>query len=458
MSSTSRCPTCRTPEPVGRADVATYAACVSATRREYRAVRGLWVAALTLLLIGCSFPAAAPSPARSSARVVTPESLQLGQARATVDALLNAALTGERMSFERLISDRDPAFPDRARVLYANLSTLPLTRLQARVERRQFRLTEARAQLLGSGAWAQRAVVSWRLAGDDADVEHQVWLTFLSDGGQVRLAGTVDEPPDAIHEQKPSWWLGPVAARERKGITVVGGSDPALDRWAKLAATALDNVHHHLPDGQRLSWNGHVVVEAPSTHRDFDLVLGEPTGSYGSIAAVTRRVGTGGGATRIVINPKAAQLPSSALQAVLEHEMVHVATHSPDSPAPIWAEEGLAEWVSMQAHPGQLAEATDDVLSRVRAHGAPRSFPSDQRFHIGEQNLQLAYAEAWLACRYIADRYSEIQLGRLYAELDRGRSLDEASRFALKISEAELITRWRAYLVRLARASVIAPR
>ena len=29
------------------------------------------------------------------------------------------------------------------------------------------------------------------------------------------------------------------------------GSGQALDRWAKLAATALDNVQHHLPDGLR---------------------------------------------------------------------------------------------------------------------------------------------------------------------------------------------------------------
>lgn len=382
---------------------------------------------------------------------MTSESSQLGQARATVDALLNATRTGDRVGFERLISDRDPTFPDRARVLYANLSTLPLTRLQARVEPTQFMLAGARAQLLGSGAWAQRAVVSWRLASDDTDVEHRVWLTFLSDGRQVRLAGTVDEPPDAIPEQKPSWWLGPVTAQERGGVTVVVGSGQALDRWAKLAATALDNVEDHLPEGLRLSWSGQVVLEVPATHRDFESVLGEPTGSYGSIAAVTRRVGTADGATRIVINPEAAQLPSRALQAVLEHEMVHVATRSPDSPAPIWAEEGLAEWVSTQAHPGQLAEATDAVLTRVRAHGAPGSFPSDRQFQVGEHDLQLAYAEAWLACRYVADRYSEIQLGRLYAELDRGRSLDEASRSALKISEAELISRWRADLVRNAR-------
>jgi hypothetical protein len=289
-------------------------------------------------------------------------------------------------------------------------------------------------------------------------VEHQIWLTFLSDGGQLRLAGTVDEPPSRIAEQKPSWSLGPLTASEREGVTVIAGSGQPLERWANLAAAALDNVRDNLPDGLRLSWSGHIVMEVPATPRDFESILGERPGSYDSIAAATRRTGTADGATRIVVNPKAAQLSSSALQAVLEHEMVHVATSSPDSPAPVWAEEGLAEWVSTKAHAGQPSEATDDVLTRVRAQGAPRSFPSDQEFQIAERDLRMAYAEAWLVCRYIADRYSEIQLGRFYAKLDDGHSLDEASQSALNISEAELIIRWRAYLVRLARVSVVAPR
>jgi hypothetical protein len=386
------------------------------------------------------------------------DSSRLSQVRTTVDALFQAARSRDRTGFERLISDRDPAFPDRARLLYGNLSTLPLTRLQIRVEPAQFGLAEQRTQLLGSSAWAQRAVVSWRLAGENADVEHQIWLTFLSDGGQVRLAGTVDEPPSRIVEQKPSWSLGPLTASEREGVTVIAGSGQPLKRWANLAAAALDNVRDNLPDGLRLPWSGHIVMEVPATPRDFESILGERPGSYDSIAAATRRMGTADGATRIVVNPKAAQLSSSALQVVLEHEMVHVATSSPDSPAPVWAEEGLAEWVSTRAHTGQPSEATDDVLTRVRAQGAPRSFPSDQEFQIGERDLRMAYAEAWLVCRYIADRYSEIQLGRFYAELDDGHSLDEASQSALNISEAELIIRWRAYLVRLARASVVAPR
>ena len=135
--STSRCPTCRTPEPVGPAEVRRIR-CACVTRLgQCRALR-LPVAALTLLLVGCSAPAVAPSPAPPATRVMASESSRLGQVRATVDALVQAARTRDRTGFERLISDRDPTFPDRARLLYDNLSTLPLTRLQIRVEPAQF--------------------------------------------------------------------------------------------------------------------------------------------------------------------------------------------------------------------------------------------------------------------------------------------------------------------------------
>ena len=117
----------------------------------------------------------------------------------------------------------------------------------------------------------------------------------------------------------------------------------------------------------------------------------------------------------------------------------------------MWAEEGLAEWVSMRAHPGQRSSGTDELLIRVRSDGAPRAFPADRQFEAGGRNLQLVYAEAWLACRFIADRYSENQLGRFYAELASGRSVDQASRSTLELSQRDLTAEWRAYLDRLAR-------
>ena len=410
-----------------------------------------------LMLLGCSAAAVAPAPTPPATRSAAPQSSRLGLVRATVDALLKAASTGDRARFDRLISDQDPAFPDHAQLLYDNLSTLPLTRLQMRMEPTEFVLSDARRQLLGPSTWVQRGVVTWRLAGDGAEVEHVVWLTFLEAAGEVKVAGTVDEPTGTVDEptgsvgeQKPSWWLGPLVARELDGVTLLAGTGQSLDRWVKLAGAALVNVRQGLPDGLGLSWNRRVVIEVPATQGDFASVLGKPRGSYASIAAVTHRA-AGGEAIRIVVNPKTAQLTPSAVQSVLEHEMVHIATRSPDSSAPTWAEEGLAEWVSIQAHPGQRSEAADEVLARVRDDGAPSSFPSDRQFQVGARDLQRAYAEAWLACRFIADQYSQARLGRFYAELARGSSVDEASRSTLQLSEAELTAGWRAYLVRLAQ-------
>jgi hypothetical protein len=423
---------------------------VSASLRRFAAVRRLALVALALILVACSAPQA-PAPSSIETRSAAPDSSRLNLVRATVEALAKATRTGDRPSFDRLISNRDPSFPDRARLLYEILSSLPLTTLRIRIEPTQIGLSEARRKLLGPSAWVQRTIVTWRLGGDADEVEHRVWLTFLEAGGEVKIAGTIDEPSGGLPEQKPSWWLGPFTARERGGVTALVGSGQSLDRWAKLAAAALSNVREQLPNGLGMSWNRQVVMEVPATRRDFESVLGKGSGSYASIAAVTHRSGVTGDAIRIVVNPRAAQLASSALQSVLEHEMVHVATRSPDTAAPMWAEEGLAEWVSLRAHPGQRSGGTDELLLRIRNDGAPRAFPADRRFEVGAGNLELAYAEAWLACRFIADRYSESQLGQLYAELAQGNSLDQASRSTLHLSETELTAEWRAYLDRLAR-------
>ena len=401
------------------------------------------------MLLACSGPAV--TPASTPLPSTSPSSSRLGLVRATVDGLFKAAWTSDRAGFDRLVSDRDPSFRDRARLLYDNLSTLPLTRLQVRIEPMEFGLSDARRRLLGPSAWAQRGVVTWRLPGDSTEVEHRIWLTFLEAGGEVKVAGTIDQPSGGVPEQQPSWWLGPLSARERDGVTVLAGSGQPLDRWTQLAEAALTSVREELPNGLGGSWNGRVVIEVPASKRDFESVLGQPGGSYSSIAAVTHRAGTSGAAIRIVANPKAAQLGPVDLQSVLEHEMVHVATRSPESPAPAWAEEGLAEWVSMKAHPDQRSGGTDELLARVRSDGAPPSFPPDREFQAGAHDIALAYAEAWLACRFIADRYSENQLGSFYADLDRGESLDQASRSTLQLSEAALTTRWREYVAQLAR-------
>jgi hypothetical protein len=373
-------------------------------------------------------------------------------AGSTLDALAAAVLAADRPAFTGLVSDRDPTFASRARLLYINLTGLPLTQLRLRPESDERRLSPARQRVLGAAAWVQPVLISWRLTGDSAAAQHRVWLTFVADGAAAKLAGTFDGPASPEPEPLPSWWLGPVATRRQGAVTVLAGSGQPADRWLRSVLDAVAAVRRGLPASLARGWSGRVVVEAPATTADFAAVLGQPTEAYAGIAAVTYHAGVADqGPLRVVVNPRArTELREAELAEILRHELVHLATRSPDSAAPLWAVEGLAEWIAIGPGPGR-SSGTADLLALVRRDGPPRSLPADADFAAGSAGLNRAYAEAWVACRYVAERYSATRLGRLYAELDRGRSLDEASRTVLGVGAPDLVAGWRRALVRLSR-------
>jgi hypothetical protein len=377
----------------------------------------------------------------------------LAAVRSTLDALASAVLAADRPAFSRLVSNRDPTFASRARLLYDNLTGLPLTKLQLQPKPDQLRLSPARQRLLGAAAWVQPVLIDWRLAGDSDAAEHQLWLTFVTDGNEVKLAGTFDGPAQRRPEPLPSWWLGPVTVRRLGSVTVVAGSGQPADRWVRSVVDAVAAVRRRLPAGVAEDWSGRVVVEAPATTRDFAAVLGQSVEAYAGIAAVAYQVGVGDRSPLgVVVNPRArTQLSPPQLAEILRHEIVHLATRSPESAAPLWAVEGLAEWVAVGSD--RHSPGAADLLDMVRRSGPPRSLPTDADFAVGSAGLSRAYAEAWFACVYIADRYSVARLGRFYAELDRGRSVDEASRAVLRVDAGDLTAGWRRSLVKLARST-----
>lgn len=378
-------------------------------------------------------------------------SADLTAVRTNLDGLTRAIADRDQAAFTALTSTADSAFADRVRLLYANLTALDLAELRFRPAPPTRPLSAAREQLLGERAWVQSVMVEWRLTGEAASADQQLWMTFIDYPGGVRLAGTIDGPTEPA--QLPLWWLGPTTEARSGAVTVLAGPGQQAAQWRSTVDRAAEEVRSGLPPSLSSSWDGTVVVEVPGTERDFEAVLGVPADTRRGSAAVTQIEGSADSATiRVVVNPRITEVVTAGdLPRVLAHEIVHVATQSPQSAAPDWAIEGLAEWVSLRDHPKQQSWGTDQLLTEVRNSGAPRALPGADQFSDTEPTrLRIAYAQSWLVSRYVAEKYSIRQLGDFYTALDRGDPLDDAAQATLGRSERQLTAGWRDYLDDLA--------
>ncbi|HEY5820537.1 MAG TPA: hypothetical protein VIT20_01085 [Propionibacteriaceae bacterium] len=395
-----------------------------------------------IALFGCTSTAPAPDPTVSA---FTVDSSQEVAAQTTLTTFLESARQGDRPSYDRTLSSRDASFASRSRELFDNLQALPLTELRAELEPGPQRLPESRRAIFGADAWMQPARLYWRLPGDSAVAEHTVWLTFVAEGGQVQIAGTVDEPNPHPVRQQPSWWLGSVRSSQLGQVTVLVGAGQTSATWLAVGQRALTQVGRHLPVEAAPTDRRSLVLEVPATTADFESVVGAEPGSYADIAAVTTAEGAGpDAALRVVLNPDAVRrLTPEGLAITVTHESVHVVTRSPQSPAPLWVVEGLADYVALRAYPDAAAGVAGPLLDDVAAHGPPRTLPPDSAFAAGAADLGLAYAQGWTACRFIADDTSATRLGRLYRALDRGATLDEATDDELGRSVTDLTDGWR---------------
>ena len=253
--------------------------------------------AVVLLTAGCGVadpdrqvpPASSAAPARAAA------------AQAALDDLVAAARTGDRARFDAGTSRRDPSFGDRARLLFDNLSTLPMALVRLQLQPGQQPLSGARLALLGTTAWRQPAVLTWQLDGEAASAEHTVWLTFVVEGPRTQLAGTLDGPAEEVRPQ-PIWWTGPVTAATDGETTVLVGAGQPVERWRERASTAVAQVRRRATTAAVPSWR-RTVVEVPASRRDFEAVVGAADGSYAAIAAVTLAEGPSAtAAVRVVVN------------------------------------------------------------------------------------------------------------------------------------------------------------
>ncbi|GAA3626014.1 hypothetical protein GCM10022223_49030 [Kineosporia mesophila] len=135
-------------------------------------------------------------------------------------------------------------------------------------------------------------------------------------------------------------------------------------------------------------------------------------------------------------------------QVVLTHELVHVAARAAgDSDAPLWLEEGYADYVAYRGTGLSAREIAGEAL----AAPLPQSLPAVDDFDASDAGAAVAYGQAWVAVTVLADRLgSDAALKRLYEKAAHSGT-DEALRSAGFVSRTALVRAVRQRMTHLDR-------
>ncbi|GAC69524.1 hypothetical protein [Gordonia soli] len=258
------------------------------------------------------------------------------------------------------------------------------------------------------------------------------------------------------------WELPGVRAadvRTAGGASVIASYPDTADtvtRVRSLLPNAVDAVTEFWGD----AWPRRAVVVATGDNDQFgaltrslgsDVAAAAAATVYADLDSAARTV-TG---QRVVLTPAAGTLSAPALGVVLRHELTHVAARTATAPgAPLWITEGVPEYVGRRGTYTRFADAAPQLAARVRAGEAPTAFPTDADFAVDSEQATIAYQSAWSVAAFVADRFDETVLRRLYIGVagtdDVGRQ-DAAITNTLKMSRAQLVERWRAWLTEQVR-------
>jgi hypothetical protein len=300
---------------------------------------------------------------------------------------------------------------------------------------------------------------------DQTPVTDVVGLTLNHSGDRwyIRSDSDIDQQL-ALGGQFEPWSVGDVAVAEHGRVVVVGDPQHKAQnvRLAKRLDRALTSVRAMWP---RTSWNGRVVAYA-STYKPF------VTTWFGTQAATNRKIDPSRDATfeakvrvlpaqpvvsdfddftpaapRLVVTPYLLARDDSYTQAVLRHELTHVALalEGSDRP-PAWLVEGVAEYTGFRAVSGKQVDGIEALAKRglrketwsqlKRGTWKPSLVADDEAFYAGSEiAVDNNYTTAWFACLYIADHYGEAKLRALYFAAGRqppGRTQAEVETATLK--------------------------
>ncbi|MBC6465366.1 hypothetical protein HKK74_07655 [Actinomadura alba] len=387
-------------------------------------------------------PAAGTAPFGSAAR---PDPQAVG---AVLAGRARAVRDHDRQGFLATVAWAPPAFQaDQAR-LFANLVTLPLSGWRQE-------LGTAEPVVTGIGGSTLRIIVRYRLRGfDRTEVAHTQYLAF----GHRAATGWVITGDGAAHglsDHPEIWDAGRLTVvRGRRSLVIgdqpVGARGAEPKRTLRDIARRLDAAVPVVTGIVGPRWDRRAVALVPTDRTQAEELVGggQDLSRIAALATASQYdEGRAAGGDRIVISPATfARLTPQGRRVVLTHELTHIATGGArDGRTPMWLIEGLADYVGYKNTRFSVRSAARELRNEVIRGHLPDALPGRADFDGSSSRLPQSYAEAWLACRMVADRYGEAALMRLYRAA--GRRGDVAA-FAevLDVRPAEFTRMWRDYL------------
>jgi hypothetical protein len=360
---------------------------------------------------GVPAPRPSPTPVQSGTAVPSPTAVPSTDAvppRAAVVELLQrrsrAVLAGDRAAWLATVDAGDRALVQRQADLFGRLSALRPTSWSYSVQPADFPLPAARRAALGAESFLAHVRLAYRLAPGVGGVQRDQHLTLVRRGGRWLVGGDQDG-----RQQRDLWDLGPITVvrGSRSVVVAAGGATVPATRTAAETDAAARRVDGVWGD----DWPRWVVVLLPRTLQDMATLLDRAdTDGLSQLAAVTTgelrtdavaRARTTG--DRVVVNPVAfPDLSAVGRGVVLRHELAHVATRAGGASAPVWVDEGFADYVAYLGTSLGVRNVASDLLDDRKALAALRGLPADKAFDPAAGQVGPAYAAAWLAMRFVA--------------------------------------------------------
>lgn len=311
--------------------------------------------------------------------------------------------------------------------------------------------TAKEQRLAGSGSWWATVQASYRLPEDSGPTSMSIAVLFARGAGGTD--GTARIAAIGGRGHRSALWLdGPVHVARTRTFVLITTAAAAQRRylpWARTAARTVDGV---------LGRQGPpLVFEVPTTQTQLEGLIDAKPGTYDKVAGVTAVVDgslASDSPVHSFFNPDLmAQEKARGAQLVVTHEATLQATRSPVRNVPIWLFEGFADYVALLHLGVPLHTAAGELIRQVRHHGPPRRLPTDADFNtvsLSLDRLNATYEEAWLACRYLSERWGQPTLLSVYRAVDRGETFGRAFAAATGSTRAAFVAGWRDYLTAVA--------